>query len=290
MATELSSIRLYICFLQVEGLQELTGLLFLDISFNMVQQLDAQQLPGSIKYFKAAGNPCMGQPGLAQQLAQHLPRLRELDGQDVSRSTAVTEGGSSKGQLAAAAGPRPGCLLPASADTVAAEVASRAERLRARLAAAGLQVQEAAEAAMAGQEAPDGAVAAMTGCYEQEDTAVSSSGAHNMFSSDDEAVCASPAQQAQASPAGSVPELHADINEDALEYSASAGSDSSSDSELESLVARMFKPAALPDWTSSGEAASFSQAGASRASSKAATDSDDETFRHMFAVSLPPGL
>lgn len=130
----------------------------------------------------------------------------------------------------------------------------------------------------------------MTGCYEQEDTAVSSSGAHNMFSSDDEAVCASPAQQAQASPAGSVPELHADINEDALEDSASAGSDSSSDSELESLVARMFKPAALPDWTSSGEAASFSQAGASRASSEAATDSDDETFRHMFAVSLPPGL
>uniref|UniRef100_A0A383WJM1 Uncharacterized protein n=1 Tax=Tetradesmus obliquus TaxID=3088 RepID=A0A383WJM1_TETOB len=226
-----------------------------------------------------------------QQWRQHLQQgIKQLKERGALLMRAGHPGGSSKGQLAAAAGPRPGCLLPASADTVAAEVASRAERLRARLAAAGLQVQEAAEAATAGPEAPDGAVAAMTGCYEQEDTAVSSSGAHNMFSSDDEAVCASPAQQAQASPAGSVPELHADINEDALEDSASAGSDSSSDSELESLVARMFKPAALPDWTSSGEAASFSQAGASRASSEAATDSDDETFRHMFAVSLPPGL
>jgi hypothetical protein len=40
------------CFLQVEGLRGLAALLFLDISHNMVQQLDASQLPGSIKYLK----------------------------------------------------------------------------------------------------------------------------------------------------------------------------------------------------------------------------------------------
>jgi hypothetical protein len=41
-------------FLQVEGLRELAALLFLDISHNMVQQLDASQLPGSIKYLKVS--------------------------------------------------------------------------------------------------------------------------------------------------------------------------------------------------------------------------------------------
>jgi hypothetical protein len=42
------------CFLQVEGLQELAALLFLDISHNLVQQLDACQLPASIEYLKVS--------------------------------------------------------------------------------------------------------------------------------------------------------------------------------------------------------------------------------------------
>jgi hypothetical protein len=46
------------CYLQVEGLQGLTGLLFLDISHNILQQLDARHLAGSIKYLKVSLLTC----------------------------------------------------------------------------------------------------------------------------------------------------------------------------------------------------------------------------------------
>jgi hypothetical protein len=143
--------------------------------------------------------------------------------------------GSNRGHVTAAGSELPGCRLSLSADAVAAEVASRAEKLRVRLAAASTQVQEAAAAAAAGPEGPGDAAAAAASGDEQEDAASSARDTLKTYSGDDdEAACASVQQQVNISPAGALPVLQSETSEFA--GTSLAGSDSSMDSDLERLV------------------------------------------------------
>jgi hypothetical protein len=234
-----------------------------------------------------------------QQQRQHLElTMRQLRdrGAQVLRAgiPCSSSSSSSSGQVCAAGLQMPGCLTMLSADAVAAEVSSRAEKLKARLAAAALLMQEAAVAAAADAAAP-------TGCDEQDDAAgfaesLCTGDTSSSCSSDGESAHVHVQQQAVARPAGaflcSAP--HRQHSSASHEAAAAAGSSAESimDSDIEELLAGMYKPAQLPDWSFMCQPATTNEHGSSSKSSSARLDSEgvDGTFTAMFKLSLPPGL
>jgi hypothetical protein len=228
-----------------------------------------------------------------QQLEQSIKQLKER-GLQLLRAGLAAVPASSSAAPAAAPGLQkvvnnaaPQAL---SADVVAAEIASRAERLKARLAAASLLVEEAAVLSAAGadastaEECSEAMHDAGLGCG----VASSSSDAASLSSDEDSSDEAAALQeQHKCSTARGLQEPQ--INSSAAaDETTTSGSDSSMDSDLENLIAGMLKPSLLPDWTRTVESASFNKGGGSTA--LGGSEEEDEVFTSMFKVSLPPGL
>jgi hypothetical protein len=219
-----------------------------------------------------------------QQLEQGIKQLKER-GLQVLRAGLDVPASSS-----AVPGLQKAVVLQAlSAEQVAAEIASRAERLKARLAAASVLVHEAAGAIAAGAD-----VLTVAGCSEARDEAGSGHGAASSscdvvgFSSDDDEA-ASLQEQRKCSTARELQEQHVNSSAVADDGTTASGSDSSMDSDLEALVAGMFRPSLLPDWTYTNEPAGLNKDG-SCSTALGDSEGEDEVFTSMFKVSLPPGL
>jgi hypothetical protein len=220
-----------------------------------------------------------------QQLEQGIKQLKERGlqvlraGLDVPASSRAAPGLQKAGVLQAL-----------SAEQVAAEIASRAERLKARLAAASLLVQEAAGAIAAGAD-----VLTVAGCSEARDDAGSGHGSASSscdvagFSSDDDDEAASLQEQRKCSTAAGLQKQHTNSSAAADDGTTASGSDSSMASDLEGLVAGIFRPSLLPDWTYTNEPAGLNKDG-SCSTALGESEGEDEVFTSMFKVSLPPGL
>jgi hypothetical protein len=188
-----------------------------------------------------------------QQLAQGIKQLKERGLQVLRAGLAVpaSTAGSSARQPQTAGLQKGGVLQALSAEQVAAGIASRAERLKARLAAASLIVQEAA-APSAATSRPDVSTAAAGSNEGGWDAGVGRGGdggscvTPSLSSNEDEAAFLQ--EQRKRSTAQGLQGQVMDSSAAAYEAKA-AGSDSSMDSDLESLVAGMLKPSLLPDWT-----------------------------------------
>ncbi|KAI8516164.1 Leucine-rich repeat-containing protein 46 [Branchiostoma belcheri] len=77
---------------KVENLQHLTGLGFLDLSENQIEEVNPDELPKSLVILTLNGNPCTERPDHRKQLIQVLPKLQQLDGQQVTRQEKLEAG------------------------------------------------------------------------------------------------------------------------------------------------------------------------------------------------------
>ncbi|CAH1238239.1 LRRC46 [Branchiostoma lanceolatum] len=77
---------------EVENLHHLTGLGFLDLSDNKIDKVNPEELPKSLVILTLNGNPCTVNPDHRKQLIQVLPRLQQLDGQQVTRQEKLEAG------------------------------------------------------------------------------------------------------------------------------------------------------------------------------------------------------
>ncbi|XP_078572780.1 leucine-rich repeat-containing protein 46-like [Branchiostoma floridae x Branchiostoma japonicum] len=77
---------------KVENLQHLTGLGFLDLSENRIVEVNPEELPKSLVILTLNGNPCTERPDYRKQLIQVLPKLQQLDGQQVTRQEKMEAG------------------------------------------------------------------------------------------------------------------------------------------------------------------------------------------------------
>merc|ERR1711971_54187 len=64
-----------------ENLKHLQQLEVLDLSSNLIDTLDVEELPTSINCLNLRGNPCAEKPGYKERLLAHLADLAYLDGQ-----------------------------------------------------------------------------------------------------------------------------------------------------------------------------------------------------------------
>ncbi|XP_035689896.1 leucine-rich repeat-containing protein 46-like [Branchiostoma floridae] len=77
---------------KVENLQHLTGLGFLDLSENRIDEVNPEELPKSLVILTLNGNPCTERSDYRKQLIQVLPKLQQLDGQQVTRQEKMEAG------------------------------------------------------------------------------------------------------------------------------------------------------------------------------------------------------
>lgn len=70
---------------KIQNLKVLKQLKFLDLSFNCIENCDADQLPLSLFVLSLKGNPCTSDEGYRNNVTQTLPNLKELDEIPVSR-------------------------------------------------------------------------------------------------------------------------------------------------------------------------------------------------------------
>lgn len=69
----------------VENLQHLSHLLFLDLSENAIEDFDIDEFPQSLIILDLRGNPCCSKPDYRGSIVQDLARLKQLDGEEVSK-------------------------------------------------------------------------------------------------------------------------------------------------------------------------------------------------------------
>lgn len=72
---------------KIEGLTTLKKLLFLDLSENLIAELDTDELPASIAILKVRENPIADSPNTRTALILALPELEDLDGEAISMVT-----------------------------------------------------------------------------------------------------------------------------------------------------------------------------------------------------------
>lgn len=72
---------------KVEGLRTLRKLLYLDVSENLIAELEAEEVPASVAILKLRDNPVMDTPATRTALILALPELEELDGEAISMIT-----------------------------------------------------------------------------------------------------------------------------------------------------------------------------------------------------------
>ncbi|XP_056368234.1 leucine-rich repeat-containing protein 46 isoform X1 [Oenanthe melanoleuca] len=78
---------------KVENLQALPHLSALDLSHNLIQVLDTEELPQSLQILDLTGNQCTQQDGYRDLVLSALPNLLQLDFQPVRENTAEQEAG-----------------------------------------------------------------------------------------------------------------------------------------------------------------------------------------------------
>jgi len=64
----------------VEGLWEMKGLMFLDLSDNLIKKVEPDQLPTSLAILKFTGNICTEKDDYWRKMVANLELLDELDG------------------------------------------------------------------------------------------------------------------------------------------------------------------------------------------------------------------
>lgn len=72
---------------KIEGLRTLSKLLYLDVSENLISELEVEEIPINIAILKLRDNPVMDSPATRTALILGLPELEELDGEAISMLT-----------------------------------------------------------------------------------------------------------------------------------------------------------------------------------------------------------
>ncbi|XP_078490364.1 uncharacterized protein LOC100186799 isoform X2 [Ciona intestinalis] len=69
---------------KVEGLLNLQALALLDLSDNLIEHIDFDELPQNLVFVSFKGNVCCNREGYSDLLLQHLPKLKSIDGEELS--------------------------------------------------------------------------------------------------------------------------------------------------------------------------------------------------------------
>ncbi|CAH1788016.1 unnamed protein product [Owenia fusiformis] len=70
---------------KIENLTRLPKLAFLDLSENNITDFDIDELPQTLVILNLKGNPCIKVPDYRGRIIQDLPKLRQLDGVDITK-------------------------------------------------------------------------------------------------------------------------------------------------------------------------------------------------------------
>ncbi|KAH9500854.1 hypothetical protein Btru_073163 [Bulinus truncatus] len=76
----------------IEGIDHLQKLVFLDISNNCIEELQTERLPQSIIILNMSGNPCVNASSYRSNLIKWLPKLKHLDGTEISKEEKIDAG------------------------------------------------------------------------------------------------------------------------------------------------------------------------------------------------------
>nr|XP_018669222.1 leucine-rich repeat-containing protein 46 isoform X2 [Ciona intestinalis] len=69
---------------KVEGLLNLQALALLDLSDNLIKNIDFDELPQNLVFVSFKGNECCNKENYSDLLLQHLPKLKSIDGEELS--------------------------------------------------------------------------------------------------------------------------------------------------------------------------------------------------------------
>ncbi|KAK3596341.1 hypothetical protein CHS0354_038741 [Potamilus streckersoni] len=70
----------------IENLTHLSKLLFLDLSENQIEKVDVDEIPQSVIILNLKENPCTKLPDYRGRIIQDLPRLKQLDEVEITKS------------------------------------------------------------------------------------------------------------------------------------------------------------------------------------------------------------
>ncbi|XP_059169567.1 leucine-rich repeat-containing protein 46-like [Physella acuta] len=77
---------------KLEGISHLQKLVFFDISNNCIEELNPDDIPKSIVILNLTDNPCAANVSHRKNLIQWLPKLKHLDGSDISNKDRISAG------------------------------------------------------------------------------------------------------------------------------------------------------------------------------------------------------
>ncbi|BFY97618.1 hypothetical protein BsWGS_00658 [Bradybaena similaris] len=77
---------------KVEGILHLLKLIFLDISENCIDSITGDEFPKSVIILNLQGNPCVEKSSYRVSLVKALPKLKQLDGLDITSHEKVDAG------------------------------------------------------------------------------------------------------------------------------------------------------------------------------------------------------
>ncbi|XP_064647689.1 leucine-rich repeat-containing protein 46-like [Lineus longissimus] len=70
---------------RIENLLPLRKLKFLDLSENLINSFDIDEIPQTVIILNLGGNPCTNKADYRGRIIQDLPKLQQLDGEDVTK-------------------------------------------------------------------------------------------------------------------------------------------------------------------------------------------------------------